>query len=499
VGQEGGAKKAAAQKVATRKVAGKKPAPKRTAPRVRLIHWNADEAEAHAETLRRAGYEVEAGPIDGAGYRALRYHPPAAFVISLECLPSHGREIASGLRAAAGYEPVRVDSALAGYSGTPLPRKLGIRDGYRVELIGAPADFEQTLGALPPGVRLLRRGGGADLRSGSCRSTPSSSCGCARLPPRWVRVDCGSCGRRKRRARERAHRLQDLRGRCALVGTSLREEEGERMTSARKTSTPRAGGKRGGGAPSSHLFADAADEYARFRPGYPPVLFRELAAAAPARGIAWDCACGSGQASTGLAAEFARVIGTDLHLAPLLRAPRTPAIAYAAARAERSCLRGGSADCVVVAQALHWLDLDVFYPEVERVLAPGGVFAACCYALMEIDPAFNPLLAELYYELLAPWWTPERRAVDAGYSTLPFPFDEIALPPIMLRVRWTLDELLGHLGTWSSVRRARGEGVDPLALWIPRLRPLWGDSGRVREVRWPLAVRAGRRRTSASR
>jgi hypothetical protein len=32
--------------------------------------------------------------------------------------------------------------AIAGYSGTPLPRKLGIRAGHRVLLAGAPADFD---------------------------------------------------------------------------------------------------------------------------------------------------------------------------------------------------------------------------------------------------------------------------------------------------------------------------------------------------------------------
>lgn len=43
-----------------------------------------------------------------------------------------------------------------GYSGTPLPKKLGIRDGATVALLGAPADFERTLGPLPPAVRLRR-------------------------------------------------------------------------------------------------------------------------------------------------------------------------------------------------------------------------------------------------------------------------------------------------------------------------------------------------------
>ena len=46
----------------------------------------------------------------------------------------------------------------AGYSGTPLPRKLGIRAGSRLLLVGAPADFGSVLGDLPPGVELLEQG-----------------------------------------------------------------------------------------------------------------------------------------------------------------------------------------------------------------------------------------------------------------------------------------------------------------------------------------------------
>jgi len=40
----------------------------------------------------------------------------------------------------------------AGYSGTPLPRKLGIKDGHRVAVLGAPAGV--SLGDLPPGARV---------------------------------------------------------------------------------------------------------------------------------------------------------------------------------------------------------------------------------------------------------------------------------------------------------------------------------------------------------
>lgn len=43
---------------------------------------------------------------------------------------------------------------MAGYTGTPLSKKLGIKDGHRVALVRAPERFEKTLGALPPGVVL---------------------------------------------------------------------------------------------------------------------------------------------------------------------------------------------------------------------------------------------------------------------------------------------------------------------------------------------------------
>lgn len=46
---------------------------------------------------------------------------------------------------------------MAGYSGTPLPQKLGIKEGSRVAWIGAPAGFESALAPLPAKVKLARR------------------------------------------------------------------------------------------------------------------------------------------------------------------------------------------------------------------------------------------------------------------------------------------------------------------------------------------------------
>ena len=42
----------------------------------------------------------------------------------------------------------------SGYSGTPLPRKLGIKEGSQVAIVAAPPGFDAFLGALPTGAHL---------------------------------------------------------------------------------------------------------------------------------------------------------------------------------------------------------------------------------------------------------------------------------------------------------------------------------------------------------
>jgi hypothetical protein len=55
-----------------------------------------------------------------------------------------------------------VATANESYSGTPLPKKLGIREGSRVLVLGAPDGFDDLLTPMPSGARRLRRAG-ADL------------------------------------------------------------------------------------------------------------------------------------------------------------------------------------------------------------------------------------------------------------------------------------------------------------------------------------------------
>jgi len=238
-------------------------------------------------------------------------------------------------------------------------------------------------------------------------------------------------------------------------------------------------------------FSAVAEDYATFRPRYPPALFAALAAQAPRCGTAWDCATGSGQAAVGLATHFDRVVATDGSAAQLAAARPHPRVQYLCSLAERAPLPAASMDLVSVAQSLHWFDIPRFFAEARRVLTPGGVVAAWCYGLVQVDPAIDPVVGRFYQDTVGPYWPAQRNLVDTGYRTVTFPFAEMALPPVAIEQDLTLEAFAGYVRTWSATQRyVEDRGSDPVAPLVAALAPLWGSG--VRPVRWPLAGRAGR-------
>jgi SAM-dependent methyltransferase len=238
-------------------------------------------------------------------------------------------------------------------------------------------------------------------------------------------------------------------------------------------------------------FSKQAADYAIFRPGYPRELFDYLGNIAPSRRLAWDCGTGNGQAAVGLAAVFDRVMATDASEKQIANAQPHERVEYRVAPAENSGIESGTIDLVMIAQALHWFDLDRFYAEARRVLKPGGILAASAYNLLHIEPAIDQVVNRYYYEVVGPFWPPERKLVE-NFIDLPFPFHEIDPPKIEMTTQWDLDHLLGCLGTWSATQQFIAEtGVDPLEQISDELRTVWGDPQRTRKVRWPLKLRIG--------
>lgn len=239
-------------------------------------------------------------------------------------------------------------------------------------------------------------------------------------------------------------------------------------------------------------FSTQSVDYAKYRPLYPDGLFEYLASVAPRHELAWDCATGNGQAAQGLARFFARVIATDASEAQLARAAGHERISYRLATAEKSDLEPESVDLITVAQALHWFDLAGFYEEVARVLKPDGVVAVWCYNLLEISPALDHIIERFYNAIVGPYWTAERRLVENGYSSLPFPFRELEPTQFHMHAMWSLADLLGYLRTWSATQKfIRVKGSDPVTGITAELLAAWGTPEHQRQVRWPLQMRIG--------
>jgi hypothetical protein len=161
--------------------------------KVVVVSWS-PQAEERASVLRAGGFEVDVvSPRSMADLRLVRDTTPDVFVVDLDRRPSDARAIAVKLRqyaatrrvplvvaggsgealertrrllpdatyaawddglaaaVAAARTPDRplVPGTMDDYAGTPLPRKLGVRDDTSVHLIGAPEAFEAALGPTP--------------------------------------------------------------------------------------------------------------------------------------------------------------------------------------------------------------------------------------------------------------------------------------------------------------------------------------------------------------
>ncbi len=237
-------------------------------------------------------------------------------------------------------------------------------------------------------------------------------------------------------------------------------------------------------------FSNQADRYAIYRPRYPQPLYDYLLDEVKARSAAWDCATGNGQVAEVLSHHFDQVVATDASAAQLAQAPATSKVVYSVSTAEQTPFPNHSFDCITVAQALHWFDFNRFYTEVRRVIKPGGLLATWGYGLVQSEnETTNRLVREFYTTMVGKYWDAERKYVDDAYQTIPFPFRELPHPDFSIAVTWSLNELLGYLGTWSSVQKfIRSEGYNPVEAFGQQLEAYWMAN---EALFFPVFMRAG--------
>lgn len=227
-------------------------------------------------------------------------------------------------------------------------------------------------------------------------------------------------------------------------------------------------------------FSGHAAGYRAARPMYPVAFLRALAELAPGRACCWDAGCGNGQASVLLATLFDRVIATDPSANQIAEAEPRSNIDYRVEPAEASSLAPASVDFISVAQAYHWFDHARFADEVRRVARPGAVIAAYGYRHTRVSPEVDAIVARLYGDTLGADWPAERVHVDAGLSTLPFPFAELQPPASVMDMRWTAVQFLDYLRSWSAAQRyLKRTGTDAVAAITSAIEAAFGANPRI--------------------
>jgi len=238
-------------------------------------------------------------------------------------------------------------------------------------------------------------------------------------------------------------------------------------------------------------FSSEANEYARFRPLYPETLYEFIFSHTKSMGNAWDAGTGSGQVAVRLSSSFTSVSATDISVSQLQEATKKTNIAYTNTRVEKTNFPPNSFNLISVAQAIHWFDIPAFYAEVNRVSKPGGVLAVWGYNLINISTAIDLLIRNFYTNMVGPFWDAERTLIESSYQTIPFPFDEIKSPGFEINVKWTFEQLMGYLKSWSSVKKyTLKKGANPVDLMEHEFKKAWGEE-ETKDVVFPLFTRIG--------
>jgi SAM-dependent methyltransferase len=234
-----------------------------------------------------------------------------------------------------------------------------------------------------------------------------------------------------------------------------------------------------------NLFATSsmAEGYARARPPIHAWVLERVRERLNLRGRdrrALDVGCGAGLSTAPLGALARRTLGIEPAVAMLAWARSVaPGAQFAAARAEALPVRSHSIDIVAAAGSLNYVELDRFFPEALRVLAPGGVLVVYDFGQGRSFRG-SPALAGWFTTFSARYPLPEGSAraldpailasLDSGFRVADRLEFELALP-------FHADRYVEYVMSEANVAHAvrGGQSEAELRAWCAQtLAPVFG-------------------------
>ncbi|KAJ5416624.1 uncharacterized protein N7487_000174 [Penicillium crustosum] len=258
--------------------------------------------------------------------------------------------------------------------------------------------------------------------------------------------------------------------------------------------------------------------YAAFRPTYPAELYKAVLSfhnASPdaERTLALDLGTGHGLVARELSPHFSRVIGTDPSAGMIAQArelstgpaAKYPNVSFHQAAAESSpFVFDRRVNLVTAAQASHWFNYPKLWPELARIMQPGGTLAFWGYKdhVLVSHPKASEIIEHFAYQkdptLLGSYWQqPGRRIVQEKLRAVGIGSGKGTR---FMSARMTLGAMEEYMRTWSSFhkwqqhfpdqkRRAEdgsgdGDVIDRMMDAIREAEPALRGEGSQNSVNW---------------
>lgn len=237
------------------------------------------------------------------------------------------------------------------------------------------------------------------------------------------------------------------------------------------------------------------ENYKLYRPTYGKEIYSFIKEITENTGLAWDCACGSGQASTELAKFFKNVVATDIDSNQLSECPKLENVSYIEAGEATYHLKDGSVDFISVATGIHWLDTDKFYKECDRVLRKGGVLGVWGYTGINIHPELDEVINSIVDEFLMPYYPESIKIALNGYKDIELPFKPIESENFVIEREWNFKDLKSYLLSFTAMQSYKSiEGECGFYRFEDKLLDAWGgDRYTKKKLKWEVITHFSRK------
>ena len=236
-------------------------------------------------------------------------------------------------------------------------------------------------------------------------------------------------------------------------------------------------------------------KYKKYRPTYGKEIYEFIEKEIADNKLAWDCACGSGQATEKLANIFNQVMATDIDSNQISNCKPIANVRYLQQKEQNNILQEESVDFISVATGIHWLNIPKFYKEANRVLKNKGVLGVWGYTGINIHPDLDIVLKEVMDEFLMPFYPSSVKIAFNKYKDINLPFTKINSPNFFVERVWSFTDFKNYLLSFTAMQNYKAlTGECGFYRFEDKLLKAWGEDQKIKKkLTWEIITNFSRK------